>query len=111
MKSKNITVKELCALCARNQCLVLAIVALLATSFFTRSVLSYPERSSGICIQNTLFVYCQIMIRCVIFATKLAMRVLFTAVLCANSTSISNVLFHRAFMQLIRIKGIDLDAS
>jgi hypothetical protein len=110
MKSKNIMVKELCALFARNQFRVLAIVALLATSFFTRSVLSYPQRSIGTCIQNTLFVYCQIMIRCVIFATKLVVRVLFTAVLCANSTSISNVLFHRAFMKLIRIRGINLDA-
>jgi hypothetical protein len=60
MKRKNIMMKELCALFARNQCRVLAIVALLATSFFTRSVLSYPQRSSGTFIQNTLFVYCQI---------------------------------------------------
>jgi hypothetical protein len=60
MKRKNIMVKELCALFARNQCWVLAIVALLATSFFTRSVLSYPQRSRGAFIQNTLFVYCQI---------------------------------------------------
>jgi hypothetical protein len=62
MKRKNIMVKELSALFARNQCPVLAIVALLANSFFTRSVLSYPQRSSGSCIQNTPFVYCQIMI-------------------------------------------------
>jgi len=40
MKRENIMVKELCALFARNQFRVLAIVALLATSFFTRNVLS-----------------------------------------------------------------------
>jgi hypothetical protein len=57
MKSKNFMLKELCALGAMNQYRVLVIDALLATSFFTKSVLSYPRRSSGACTLNTLFIY------------------------------------------------------